>query len=76
MEKADKVYFCNIISNCNIYEVFELTIRTVADNYYVGVDSTTRQAYVFTESMMDNLVYKHRFEALNKVETERSKHND
>lgn len=64
MEKGDRVYYCEVVPNCSIYEVLELVIRTVADNYYVGVDHKTNQAHIFTNDMINQYIFTTRHEAL------------
>ena len=64
MQKDDVVYFCQVIPNCNIYEILELKIRTVTEKWYVGVDEKTKQAQIFTEDMIDQYVFTHRVDAL------------
>lgn len=74
MSKDDVVYFCEVIPNCGIYEILELTIRTVSDKgWYVGVDKKTKQAQMFTEDMMDKYVFHNRSDALEALKTFRSK---
>lgn len=34
----DIVYYARIIPTCNIYDVCELTIRTVNKDWFVGID--------------------------------------
>ena len=64
MEKGDRVYMCQVVPNCGIYEILELVIRTVAEDYAVGVDETTRQAHLFTYDMLDKYVFNHRIDAI------------
>ena len=64
MKKGDKVYYCEVVPNCDIYEVLELTIRTVEDGWCVGVDEKSKQAQLFTENMLDKYVFHHRVDAV------------
>ena len=64
MEKGDVVYMCDVVPNCSIYEVFELTLRTVEDTYAVGVDKKSKQAYMFTPDMIGDYVFNHRIDAV------------
>lgn len=45
LKKKDVVYYARIIPNTGIYEVCELIIRTVADDYFAGYGQK-RQAYL------------------------------
>lgn len=73
MEKGDRVYFCDVVPSCSIYEILELTIRTVADGWYVGVDEKTKQAHLFGADMIDEYVFKNRSDALEALKVLRSK---
>ena len=44
MEKGDVVFLCDVVPKCNTYEIIELIIRTVGDDYAVGVDDKTKHA--------------------------------
>ena len=41
LHKGDKVYYARIMPNLGLYEVCELKIRTVEDDYYVGLENKT-----------------------------------
>ena len=64
MEKGDQVCFCSVVPSCGIYEILDLTIRTVSDDYYVGTDEKTKQAHLFKEDMIDKYVFRHRSDAV------------
>ena len=36
LTKGKKMYFARILPSANVYEVCDLTIRTVAETYFVG----------------------------------------
>lgn len=63
----DKLYYARIIPNCNTYDVCDLTIRTVTDRYFVGVDKRDKRAYLFTYEDLGVIVFEERNEALKKV---------
>lgn len=44
---SNKVYFARILPKVGIYDLCELTIRTVMDNYFVGIDKRDKQAHIF-----------------------------
>lgn len=49
MDKQDTVYLARAVPLCNIYEVVELCVRTVYDDdTYVGYDTNTKQAFLFS----------------------------
>ena len=39
LKKKDRLYYARIIPNSGIYDVCELIIRTVAEDYFVGIDN-------------------------------------
>lgn len=57
MQVGDKMYMCLVVPNCGIYDVLELTIRTVMDTWAVGVDTHTKQAYLFGYNMIGKYVF-------------------
>lgn len=43
----DKLYFARILPKVGIYDVCELTVRTVGEDYFVGIDKRDKQAHIF-----------------------------
>ena len=72
MEKGDVVFLCDVVPNCNTYEVIELIIRTVGDDYAVGVDDKTKQAHLFKYDMLDQYVFTTRPDAVEALKILRS----
>ena len=67
LKRKDIVYYARIIPNTGIYEVCELIIRTVADDYFAGMDKRDKRTYLFGYNAIDNTVFVDRKDALNKV---------
>ena len=67
LKRKDTVYYARIIPNTGIYEVCELIIRTVADDYFAGMDKRDKRTYLFGYNAIDNTVFVDRKDALNKV---------
>ena len=65
--KKDTVYYARIIPTTGIYEVCELHIRTVEDDYFVGIDKRDKHAYLFGYNAIDDTVLKKKKNALKKV---------
>ena len=63
----DKVYFARILPKVGIYDLCELTIRTVMDNYFVGIDKRDKQAHIFGYDRIGVDVFKERSRALEKI---------
>lgn len=76
LKKKDKVYYARIVPASNMYDVCELTIRTVEDNWFVGIDKHDRHAYLFYNSDIGNIVFIERKDALEKVLNEELKRKD
>lgn len=63
MKAGDIVYLCFVVPTCDVYDVLRLTIRTAQDDWAVGVDEHTKQAYIFTDKMIDKYVFTEQYEA-------------
>lgn len=73
MKKKDVIYSARIIPNVGIYEVCELTIRTVGDTWFSGVDKRDKHVYLFSNSEIDKKIFYDRKKCL-KVVKEAEKH--
>ena len=76
LKKKDIVYYARIIPNTGIYEVCELIIRTIADDYFAGMDKRDKRTYLFSYNAIENTVFINRKDALNKVEIAESNKKD
>lgn len=65
----DKLYFARILPKVGIYDVCELTVRTVGEDYFVGIDQRDKQAHIFGYDRVGNDVFSSRNAALEKVQT-------
>ena len=54
----------------------ELIIRTVADDYFAGMDKRDKRTYLFSYNAIDNTVFVDRKDALNKVKIAESNKKD
>ena len=73
---GDIVYFCRIVQNCDIYELIELHIRTVCDNWFVGCSTDTKQAFLFSNKNIDKNIFFNKHTALTKLKTIKKKNNN
>lgn len=74
IKKKDTLYFARIVPNANIYDVYKMKVRTVENDWFVGMDKRDKHAYLFSYSDIDKTVFKDRKDALNKVkEAEKNK---
>lgn len=72
IQKHKTVYYARIIPKTYIYEVCELVIRTVEDNYFVGADKRDKHAYLLSYSDLDK-VFDKRSDALSMVKAAEAK---
>lgn len=64
LNRKEKVYLARIMPTLNIYEVLELIIRTVREDWFVGVDPKSKQAHLFTETDIGKIIFVDRETAL------------
>ena len=67
LNKGNKIYYARIIESSNIFDVLDLTIRTVQDDWFVGIEKRDKQAFLFQESDIGIRIFLDRAEALDKV---------
>lgn len=64
IKKKDILYYARIIPKANIYDICELSIRTIQEDYFVGTDKRDKHAYLFSYSAIGKTVFHDRKEAL------------
>lgn len=67
LKKKDTVYYTRIMPSSNIYDILELKIRTVEDNWFVGIEKRDKQALLFYDTDINKIIFKDRNVALEKV---------
>ena len=74
LTKGQVLYYARIMPTVGLYEILELKIRTVEDDYFVGTEKNTKRAYLFGYSTIGKYVFKDRKQALDLVkEAEKNK---
>lgn len=73
IKRGDKMYITRIMPTLGIYDLCELTIRTIGENYFVGIDKHDKRARLFSPSDIDSIVFSNRKDALMKIK-EAEKH--
>ena len=63
----DVLYYARIIPRVGIFDVCQLKIRTVKEDYFVGCDKVDKHAYLFSYSDFGEVVFHDRKQALDKV---------
>lgn len=61
------MYYARILPPSHTYEVCDLVIRTVEDDYFVGVDKRDKHAYLFNYTDLETIVFFDREDALDLV---------
>lgn len=67
IKKGSVVYYARMLRNTSTYEVCELSIRTVEDDYFVGTDKHDKHAYIFSYNALDELIFLSRQKCLDVV---------
>ena len=67
IKKGIVVYFARILRQVGTYEIIELLIRTVEDDYFVGVDKRDKHVYLFSYNNLNKLIFSDRQECLDIV---------
>jgi hypothetical protein len=67
LKKKDVVYYTRILPSSNIFDILELKIRTVKDNWFVGIEKRDKQAYLFHDNDINKIIFTDRNIALEKV---------
>lgn len=64
IEKGDIVYYTRIFPETGIYDLCELKVRTVTDNWFCGVDKKDKRAYLLGFNKVEETVFDDRKIAL------------
>lgn len=69
LNKGDIVYYARIQKKNGTYDLCELKIRTVEDDYFCGVDKKDKRAYLFGYNALGTCIFQTRKEALDTLHT-------
>ena len=68
LKVGDVIYYARVLHKCAIYDVYELNVVTVKDNYFTGCDSKrTKQTFIFNTNDLGSIVFTDRDECLSLV---------
>ena len=67
IKKGSVVYYAQCLNFCAVFEVLELKIRTVEDNWFVGIENKEKHAYLFYDKAIGKEIFFDRKEALDVV---------
>ncbi len=66
----DIVYFARIMPSLDVYDVYDLKVRTVEDTYFVGIDKRDKKSYLFSYNDIGKTVFLNRTAAVTKANEE------
>lgn len=67
IKKKDKLYYARIIPTCGVFEVCDLTVRTICDTWFSAMDKRDKRTHIFSYKDIGVIVFESRQEALDKV---------
>lgn len=67
LHKFDIVYHTRIYPTIGIYDLDELKIRTVTEDYFVGLEKKEKKAFLFPYSSIGKTIFLNRKDALKMV---------
>lgn len=67
MNNGDRVYYARILEAVGMYEVCDLKVRSVGDDWFSATDGKTKQAFLFDNKDIGITIFIDRNEALKKV---------
>lgn len=62
IQKGKMVYYARMLKPVGIYEVCDLYVRTVRDDYFVVTDKRDKHTYLFSYNKLDKTIFKTRQE--------------
>ena len=67
IKKSDVIYYARVMPTVGLYEIIELKVRTVTEDYIVGIDKNTKHAFMFYFDDINRTIFFDRNEALKVV---------
>ena len=68
------VYYARIMPKLDVYDVYDLKVRTVEDTYFSTIDKKDKKSYLFSYNDIGKTVFINREEAVDKTkEAEKNK---
>lgn len=68
LQRGDNVYFVRVIPKLDIYELLDLHIVSIYDEYCTGADSKTKQTFLFSKNDYEQVLFLDRKMALEVLE--------
>lgn len=64
IKKGEKIYYARALQKVDIYELCELNIRTVKENWFAAYEDKSKQVFLFSNKDIGNIVFTIRKDAL------------
>ena len=64
---GDTLYYARIIPPVGTYDVLDLKVRTVKDDYFACIDKRDKRAYIFSYDNINEHMFMQRSKAVEKV---------
>ncbi len=74
IEKGSVVYYTRVFPNTGTYDLCELRVRTVMDNWFCGVDKKDKRAYLISFNEINENVFEDRKIALKRIHNAEQKY--
>lgn len=74
IEKGSIVYYTRVFPNIGTYDLCELRVRTVMDNWFCGVDKKVKRAYLIGFNEIGENIFENRKIALKKIHNAEKKY--
>lgn len=72
IKRGDVVFYAQCLEPVGVFEVLELTVRTVEDSWFVGLEKKEKQALLFSKKDIDKCIFFDRHDALMTVKEAQS----
>lgn len=73
INKGQELYYAQIMERFGYYNVIDLKVRSIGDNWLVAIEKNSPKAYCFNEHDFGEILFTDRLEALNKVKVAEGK---
>lgn len=64
LKRKNILYYTRIMPDIGIYDLCEMIVRTVDDDWFTAVDKRTKQAFLFSYKDIGEILFEDREEAL------------
>lgn len=76
LERGDAIIYARVMPHIGYYELLDLKVVTVGNDYVTGCDSRTKQSYIFLKKNIDKVLFHNRGMALDYLEQQKQKYKN